>query len=194
MFKTAKAVPFPKNTDRSDSNNFRTISLLSMVSKPLERHVHNHLANLMENHSLFHHLQSGFRSQHSCHTALSALCDMWLSAIYRSTIVDVVFLDLKKKAFDLVDHTILQQNLKAYLNNPSVIPFFHSYLSDRSQYVCVSGKLSAVDAIQTVVPQGSILGPPLFCIFINDLPLRIQDKKVRNSLLMIHLLTPAGKH
>ena len=68
-----------------------------------------------------------------------------------------------------------------YSNNPSVIPFFHSYLSGRSQYVFVNGKLSAVGAIQTGVPQGSILGPLLVCIFINDLPLPIQDKKVRNS-------------
>ena len=106
---------------------------------------------------------------------------MWLSAIDHSEIVGAVFLDFNK-AFDLVDHTILQQKLKAYFNNPSVIPFFHSYLSDRSQYVCVNGKLSAVGAIQTGVQQGSILGPLLFCIFINDLPLHIQDKKVRNSL------------
>ena len=83
MFKTAKLVPLPKNTDRSDPNNFRPISLLSVLSKLLEKHVHNHLANFMKNHSLFHHLQSGFRSQYSYHTALSALCDMWLSAIDR---------------------------------------------------------------------------------------------------------------
>ena len=76
MFKTAKVVPLPKNTDRADPNSFRPISLLSVLSKPLERLIHNHLSNFMENHSLFHHLQSGFGSQHSCHTALSALCDM----------------------------------------------------------------------------------------------------------------------
>ena len=96
MFKTAKVAPFPNNTDRSDPNNFRHISLLSVLSKSLEGHIHNHLSKFMENHSLFHHLQSGFRSQHSCHTALSALCDMWLSAIDRSEIVGVVFLDFKK--------------------------------------------------------------------------------------------------
>ena len=96
MFKTAKVVPLPKNIDRSDPNNSMPISLLSVLSKPLERHVHNHLSQIMENHCLCHHLQSGFRSQHSCHTALSALCDMWLSAVDRSEIVGAVFLDLKQ--------------------------------------------------------------------------------------------------
>ena len=68
------------------------------------------------------------------------------------------------------------------MDNPSVILFFYSYLSDRSQYVCVSGKLPAVGPMQTGAPQGSILVPLLFCIFITDLPLYIQDQKVRNSL------------
>ena len=135
----------------------------------------------MKKHNLFHTLQSGFRPKHSCHTALSAMCDMWLSAVDRSEIVGAVFLDFKK-AFDLVDHTILQQKLRVYLNNSSVIPFFQPYLSDRLQYVCANSKLSAVGTIQSGVPQGSILRPLLFCIFINDLPLHIQDKKVRNSL------------
>ena len=107
MFKTSKVVPLPKNTDRSDANNLRPISLLSVLSKTLEGYVHNHLANFVQNHNLFDHFHSGFRSQNSCHTALSALCDMWLSAIDRLELVGAVFLDFKT-AFDVVDHTILQ--------------------------------------------------------------------------------------
>ena len=93
MFKTAKVVLLPKSSDRSDPNNFMPNSLLPVLSKPLERHVHNNLSTFMENHNHFHHLQSGFRSQHSSHTALSALCDMWLSAMDRSEIVAAVFSD-----------------------------------------------------------------------------------------------------
>ena len=151
--------------------------MLSVLSKLLERHEHNHLPTFMEKHSHFHHLQSGFRSKLSCHTALSAMCDTWLSAIDRLEIIGTVFFDFKK-AFNLVAHMILQQKIKACVNNPSVIPFFPSYPSDRSQYVCANGKLSAVGTIQTRVPQGSILGPLLFYIFINYLPLHIQKKIV----------------
>ena len=165
----------------------------------------------MEKHNLFHTIQCGFRSKHSCHTALSAMCDIWLSPSDRSRIVRAVFIDFKK-AFALVDHTILQQKLRENLNNHSVIPFFQSYLPERSQCVCENGKLSPVCTIQTGVPQGSILGPllfrgffvclfvcycfcfVLFCIFINDIPLHIHHKKSQTlCLLTIHLLTQVGK-
>ena len=66
---------------------FRPISLLSVLSKPLERHVHHDLSTFMEKHNLFHTLQSGFRSKRSCHTALSAMCDVWQSAVDHSEIV-----------------------------------------------------------------------------------------------------------
>ena len=142
--------------------------MLSVLSKPLERYIHNHLSTFVEKHNLFHTLQSGFRPEHSCHTALSAMCDMWLLAIDHSEIVGAESLDFKK-ALDLVDHTFLQQKLRVYLNNSSVISFFQSYLSDRSQYVCVKGKFSAMGSIQSGVPQSSSLGPLLFFLFFTYL-------------------------
>ena len=134
----AKVIPLPKKTDRSDPNNFRPISLLSLLSKPLERHIYNNLSTFVEKQSVSF-LQSGFRSKNRCHTALSAMCDMWLSAIDRSKTVGAVFLDFKK-AFSVVNHTILQQKCRVYLNTRSVIPFLHSYLSERSHCVCANGK------------------------------------------------------
>ena len=94
--KNAKVVPLPKTNVLSDPSNYRPISLLHVISKPLERHIHKHLLQYLENNKLIHQYQSGFRPDHSCHTALMRLCDGWLSAINGSEIVGTVFLDFKK--------------------------------------------------------------------------------------------------
>ena len=104
--KAAKVIPLPKTKDLTDPNTFRPISLLSIESKPLEKHIHKYLILFIEDHNLLHPFQSGFRCHHSCHTALIRLCDTWLSAINKTQVAGAVFLDLKK-AFDLVDHSIL---------------------------------------------------------------------------------------
>ena len=104
--KIARVIPLPKSKDLSDVNNFRPISILPLLSKPLEKHIQKHLLKFMENNNLFHPFQSGFRQNHSCSTALASLCDKWLSNINESKLTGAVFLDFKK-AFDLVDHSIL---------------------------------------------------------------------------------------
>ena len=109
-FQKATAIPLAKTRDHKNLNSYRPISLLSVLSKLVERHVHKHLVTYLETRDLFHPLQSGIRRKHSCNTALARLTDSWLSAINRSDLSRDVFWDLKK-AFDLFDHRILLSKL-----------------------------------------------------------------------------------
>ena len=118
-FQKAKVIPLAKTRDHKNLNDYRPISLLSVLSKLLERHVHKHLVIYLETRDLFHPIQSGFRRKHSCNTALARLTDSWLSAINKS---DLSFFGLKK-ASDLIDHKILFSKLSVYLNSSNSLPF-----------------------------------------------------------------------
>ena len=120
--KTAKVVPLPKAKDLTDINNYRPISVLSSISKPLEKHVHKHLLKYLDRFNLIHAHQSGFRPQHSCQSALTCLVDRLLSFINDSKLNGVVFLDLKK-AFDLIDHQIILKKMKTYQLSDNAIQF-----------------------------------------------------------------------
>ena len=106
LLKEAKVIPLPKTKDTSQPQNLRPISLLPVLSKPLEKHIHKHMYQHLDKHNLLHKYQSGFRPKHSCQTALIKLINNWLDAINKKEITGAVFLDFKK-AFDLVNHNIL---------------------------------------------------------------------------------------
>ena len=172
--KIASVIPIHKGGSREDPNNYRPISILPTISKLFERHIAIQLKTFFNDTDILYKHQSGFRESHSCQTALIRLVDSWLTDIDSGNSVGTIFLDLKK-AFDLVDHDILLHKLKLYHFSNSALKLFQSYLSKRTQFVKMGGVCSTSSTINSGVPQGPILGPLLFLLYVNDLPLCIKS-------------------
>ena len=160
-WKCSKVVPVFKQGDGADLDNYRPISIIPVVAKVFERIIYDQLyACLIANNLLSTH-QSGFRSLHSTVTSLLEATDDWAFNIDQGNANAVVFLDLKE-AFDTMDHNILISKLSAYgIRGTSI---------ERNQKCFLNGSLSSNRVLSCGIPQGTILGPLLFLLYINDLP------------------------
>eukprot|EP00795_Rhopilema_esculentum_P017922 gene17922-biopygen753 len=149
-------------------DNYRPISVLPVISKVFERVVHNQLYDYLEANNMLSERQFGFRKRSSTQHAVTFFSDFIRTNMDRGLMTGAVFIDLRK-AFDTVDHERLLSKLLHYGIKNKELCWFESYLFGRTQIVSYDGALSENQAISCGVPQGSILGPLLFTLLINDI-------------------------
>ena len=178
FYKNSLICPLFKKGDRAKASNYRPISMTSHIIKIFERVLRKKIVHFLEENSILSSYQHGFRSGRSCLTQLLGHFDDVCSGLVEGRDTDSIYLDYAK-AFDRVDHRLLILKLKKYSFHPMMIRWISSFLSNRTQEVVVGGGRSCRGDIISGVPQGTVLGPVLFIIFINDLEQNISSSNIR---------------
>ena len=175
IWKEAYVTPIYKAGERTDPKNYRPISLTSLICKFMEHIICSQLMHHLDTNNILTECQFGFRSHHSCESQLLITIDDFAKAINNRQQIDVGILDFAK-AFDKVPHSRLLYKLEYYGVTGNLLKWLTSFLSDRSQQVALNGVLSSRCNVTSGVRQGSVLGPTLFLVYINDIASIIQSK------------------